>query len=529
MIITILLRRYRLMIGSWLVLLMALAGGTVSAYQSTYQTPAQRLIAVQLNQHNVATTLLYGQLSDPGTPAQMFAWEIGAIATILAAVMGVLVAVAVTREAEDDGTLELVRSCGVDPRGPLRAAFGLLVLVSALITLGCAVVDGAWVGRVDGVTWPGAVTFGGVVGLTFLLVAMTTVVLAQVGPTAVAARSLGFAAVGVAFILRAVADTRHVGGLNWLTPLGLRAIIRPFDGDRWPVLAAALMVIAVLARLAEVLSGHREYRGGLLPRGSGSAARLEVGSAVGFALRLARRSILAWTAAVGTIGALFTALGSGVVQQARSADLGGFLGTQLGTRDPVSGYFAYVGTVLGLVVCAYAVLCVLGYRQNELAGRTDQILTTGLRRWAPLAAQTAVAALGSACVLLAAGTLTALIAPLVIDGPDVAAQAFFYVVSQWPAALAVAGWTALLLGLRPQLAWLAWVPLIVSGVLALLGQLLDISQGVRDLGLFQHTPDVASASTGIGDLLGLLVLVAVAVLACLVALAGVTRRDVSAG
>ena len=45
----------------------------------------------------------------------MFAWEIGAFATILAAIMAVLVAVALTRAAEDDGTLELLRSCGVDP------------------------------------------------------------------------------------------------------------------------------------------------------------------------------------------------------------------------------------------------------------------------------------------------------------------------------------------------------------------------------------------------------------------------------
>ena len=38
--------------------------------------------------------------------------------------MAVLIAVAVTRAVEDDGSLELLRSCGLAPRQPLRSALG---------------------------------------------------------------------------------------------------------------------------------------------------------------------------------------------------------------------------------------------------------------------------------------------------------------------------------------------------------------------------------------------------------------------
>ena len=132
-LILLLARRRRGTLISWLLLLIALGGGTAYAYQNTYGTAGQRRAAVELAQQNRATTLLYGRLPDPGTPAQMFVWELGAIVTILTAVMAVLVAVAVTRAVEDDGSLELLRGCGVTPGRPLRAALMLLTGVAILL------------------------------------------------------------------------------------------------------------------------------------------------------------------------------------------------------------------------------------------------------------------------------------------------------------------------------------------------------------------------------------------------------------
>jgi ABC-2 type transport system permease protein len=520
------IRRHRVLMTSWSVLLIALAGATVSAYQSTYPTPEQRRVAVELAQHNAATILLYGNLPDPGTPAQMFAWEIGAIATILAAIMAVLVAIALTRAAEDDGTLELVRCCGAGPRAPLRSALAILALVAAILTLGCTVAAGLNAGRVDAVTWPGAAAFGSVVGLTFLLVAVLAVALAQIVPTAGGARILGFAAVGAAFGVRSIADTQHVGWLNWLSPLGLRATVRPFTGNRWWALAAYLTLAVVLAWLATVLHDRREYRAGLIRQCNLHDTHLNIHSSLGLAARLARQPVLTWTIAVAAIGTLFSAMGSGVVKQSQGGDVGGFLGAQLGAGDPVAGYFAYSGTIVGMVAASFAVLSVLRGRHDETGGLTDHVLAAGIRRWAPLAAQVAVTALGTAAVLVATGALSALVAPLVIDGTDIAGRSFGYVAGQWPSAMAMAGWTALLVGRWPRLSWLAWVPLVASATLALLGQLLGVPRSVRDLGIFQHVPDIATPSPNIQ---GLLILLAFATAATLLGVAGITRRDIITG
>ncbi|GAA3394991.1 hypothetical protein [Cryptosporangium minutisporangium] len=524
----LLVRRHRLLLSAWPLLLVVLTGATVTAYQDTYATDAQRQAAAELARENAASTLMYGELPEPGTVAQMFAWEVGAITTILAAIAAVLVAVAATRATEDDGTLELVRSTGTDPRTPLRAALVVLVGVASVLAVGSATavaLVGA-LGGVDAVTSSGAAAFGAVLGATFLLVGTGAVVLAQVAPAAGGARALGLAAVGLAFAVRAIADSQDLRWLNWFSPLGLRATVRPFTDNRWWVLLVALLASAALARLGTALAARREYGAGLVPAPPLRTSRLHVRSSLGLAARLDRRSILIWTVGVASLGTLFSAMGSGVVEQSRDQELDGFLGSQLGTADPVAGYFAYSGTVVGLVVCAYSVLSVSRYDRDETAGRTALILTAGVRRWVPLAAQLGATALGAAIVLTATGLLGALIAPSVFTGSSVATRALGYTLGQWPAAMVMAAVAALLVGCRPRLVWLAWVPLAASGVLALLGELLGIPRAVRDAGIFQHVPDIAGPDPYYG---GLALLLAVALVGVVLGLVGATRRDVVAG
>lgn len=525
--VRLMLRRHRLLIFSWAGLLMALSGGTVSAYQSTYDTVAERRLAVEAARQEAASTLLYGRLPDPGTPAQMFVWEVGAFVTLLAAVMAVLLAVALTRAAEEDGTLELLLTWGADRRIPIRSAAAVLLAVATVLTLGATIALGLAVGRVDGVVWPGALAFGSVVGVTFLVLGALTMVLAQLVTTARAARVLGFAAFGVAFGARAMGDGLPGGGwLNWLSPLAMRSTAGPFTHDRWWVLALYLAVAAALAGLAVRLSDRREYGAGLLPSRVTGDARLNIRSGLGLISRLSRGTVLVWIVAVAAVGTLFSAMGSAAVQRSREGDIDGFLGAQLESGDPTAAYFAYSGTVVGLVVTAFAVLNVLRAGRDEQDGLTDHMLAAGTRRWKPLAWSVTVTAAGSAAILLVTGAAGALIAPMTITGTDIAVRAFTYCVGQWPAAMAAAGWTALLVGLRPRSAWLAWAPLAASGVLALLGGLLGVPQAIQDLGVFRHVPDPAAPSPDIG---GLVILVIVAGVTTLAGLAAVTRRDTALG
>ena len=522
----LLLRRHRLMIGVWVVLLCAVTAAAVGQYQSAYRTRADFEANARLSEENVASTLLYGQLHFPGTPGLMFVWELGAFLTILAGVLGVLLSVALTRAEEEGGTLEVLRGMGVRATSPLVAALTVLSGVAVVLALGITVVTGVVGEGVDDVDWPGAVSLGVVVGLTFALFAALGVLCAQLAPTAGGASLLSFAILGLSFATRAYADVQQVEWLNWFSPLGLRGLVRPFERDRWWPLLIVLVVVMVLTVVASMLQRRREYGTGILRRRAESDSSLSVRSSFGLLARLSRASVLVWLVVVAAIGTLFAAMGSSVVTMSQDgAPNEGLLGTRLQT-DPVTGYFAFSGILVALMTCVYAVLAVLRARRDETAGFTDQVWGTGISRWRPLGAQFGIAASGSLLILLVTGALCALIAPQVIDGDDVAARAFGFVVGQWPAVLAIAGGAVLCVGLLPRLTWLAWLPLATSGTFALLGDLLGIPQRVLDLGVFRHVPDVAASHRPV---LALLVLVAIAALATSGGILSIIRRDVELG
>jgi hypothetical protein len=164
-------------------------------------------------------------------------------------------------------------------------------------------------------------------------------------------------------------------------------------------------------------------------------------------------------------------------------------------------------------------VCLAVYRK-----RPNTILAGGIRRWTPLVCQVAVTAVGCAVILTTTGVVSAIFASRFSDGSDVAIRAFAYTVGQWPAAMAMAGWTALVVGCLPRATWLSWVPLVAGGAIALIGELLGLPQSIRDLGPFQHIPDVTSSGTYVH---ALLVLVALAVCTSLLSAMGIARRDIT--
>jgi ABC-2 type transport system permease protein len=219
-------------------------------------------------------------------------------------------------------------------------------------------------------------------------------------------------------------------------------------------------------------------------------------------------------------------MGAGVVEQSRDGDVGGFLGAQLETTDPVAGYCAYTATLLAMVVSAYTILQVLRHREDEGAGRIGLIVAGGVRRWVPLAAQVAAAVVGSAAILIITAAAGAAIASVTIDGHNPGLRMFTFIAGQWPATAVMAAGAALLAGIWPRATGLAWLPLIAAGTLALLGQLLNIPQQIRDVSPFQQVTDPLAANT---DWSGPTALLLIAAIATGCGLAGINRRDMTAG
>ena len=489
----LLARQYAAWTTTWLFIVGTVVVVTVPAYTSTYPDEAARRVAVELAQNNAATTLLYGRLPGPGSPGQMFVWETGTFVTLLVAVLGVLVAVRLTRGAEQEGTTEMVRAAGLGRLAPLTATFVVLAVVGAILGLVSTVGVGFRAGQVDGVDWPGSFAFGSVVALTFVLTALITVILAQLFPTAWSARVAGALALASGFVLRAAADSQHHPWLHWITPLGLRATVEPFTSNSPRPLIVSFVVVILLAVVATALERSREIGGSVLRFSTTRVRRIRVSSPLGLAWRLGRATTVWWVAGIALGGALFTAMGSSVVETARQGRLsGGFLEAQLAGGDPASAFFGYTGTVVAIVVVASGILSTLEAVTEERSGPGEYLRATGTSAARMLAGHLGVALIGSALALGSTAALIAIVAPQAVSSPGIGGEAFQQVIGQWSGVLVLLGPAILLAGWAPRLAWLGWIPYAAGVVLALLGTLLGLPQALVDLGPFDPAQGVTT-------------------------------------
>src|SRR5664279_3493192 len=100
----------------------------------------------------------------------------------------------------------------------------------------------------------------GLTGLVFTAVAGVT---AQLTGNARPATGLAAAALGAAYLLRAVGDSSGHGVLSWLSwisPIGWAQQTGPYAGERWGVLVVPVVVAAVLGTAAVGLEGPRLRR-----------------------------------------------------------------------------------------------------------------------------------------------------------------------------------------------------------------------------------------------------------------------------
>jgi ABC-2 type transport system permease protein len=190
----------------------------------------------------------------------------------LIGLMSLLLVTRHTRQEEETGRAELV-SAGVVGRYAWLAA-GLLfvlavnVVLAAVTALGFIALD---------LPVAGSITLAvdcGLGGMVFAGVAAITV---QVIEYARPANGMAFAALGAAFLLRAVGDSAtELSWLSWLSPIGWAERFQPFAGERWWVLLLPVALLLVLLVAIAALLVRRDVGGGVLPTRLGPPAAAPV-------------------------------------------------------------------------------------------------------------------------------------------------------------------------------------------------------------------------------------------------------------
>ena len=521
-LVRLILRRDRLLLPLWVLLLGLLPVYQAAAIDQLYATPAALR---QLYDTVVGTPGLLALLGPlfGATLGAITTWRAGLVLTIVG-LASLLTVIRHTRADEEAGRRELLGATVVGRNAPLTAV--LLVTFVADLVLGAVVASGM-VGL--GLPATSSVAYGLSVAAAGWMLAAVGALAAQLTEGAGGARGIGLGALGLAYVLRAAGDTGGQGGglgwLSWLSPIGWAQQTRPYAGERWWVFALAVAFVIVLAAAAFALLARRDVGAGVLAARLGPAtAAPSLRSPVALAWRLHRGMLLGWTVGLavmaGVIGSVADSVNGMASGNAQLKDLLERLGGEKVLSD---AYIAGAMVIFALAAAAYAIQATLRLRTEEEGLRAEPVLATsvGRLRWAT--SHLLFGLLGPTVALVAAGLAEGLVYGLVSGDvgrelPRVLAGALV----QLPAVLVLAGIAMALFGLLPRLASVSWAALAVFAFLVLLGPLMQLSQWVLDLAPFSHIPKVPGADVSALPLAWLLAVTAVLVAA---GLAGFRRRD----
>lgn len=516
------LRRDRLLLPVWIIVITGAVAGTASAIAGLYPGMEQRVALGVTIGSTPALQALTGPVFDSTSVGGLTAWRATILAAVMASLMSITLVARHTRAEEEAGRAELLGSCPLGrhaiPAAAVIMAGGANVLIALLLTLALAG---------QGLPVSGALAFGLAVGGTGWLFTGVAVVAAQAAEHARTANGAAVAVLGLAMLLRAAGDAAGVETLSWSSPLGWAQRVRAFAGERWWVVAVFALAGLALVGLAALLARRRDVGSGLLqPRPGPADAAPGLAGPLALAWRLQRGGLLAWAAGFTVVGAMLGSLAQSVGAVVDdNPQLAAILERMGGAGALVDTFLAAEIGLLGLVAGAFAVQAALRSQAEEAALRAEPVLAGAVSRWAWASSHLALS-LGGTAVILTAGGLAAGLAHGVRTG-EVGEQVIRLVGAAWvqlPAVWVLSGIAMLLFGLLPRLTGLAWAALAAFALLGQLGEVLQLDDWIRSLSPFTHLPQVPGGEVSGAPLLWL---AAVSIALVVAGIGAFQRRDLA--
>lgn len=483
------LRRDRLWWPVWVVVIVVMQTATVGSYATLYPTAADRAALGTTMAGNPSLLALYGPAFDLSNPGGFSAWRVYGYTCLLGGLAALLGVIRHTRGEEESQRMELLRSGVLGRHSSLAAALATVavwsVVSGALVAAGMAA---------QGLPLRGSLVMG--LGLTLAMTTFAAVgaVAAQLVEHARTARGIAGAALGAAYLLRAIGDSSHeLSYLSWFSPIGWAQQSRPYAGERPLVLLLPLVATAALVVVAVGLEGRRDLEAAPFASRLGPP-RGGMRSVYGLVSRLERGSLIGWVVGVAVAGLALGAIAGGVLdlvaQTPAAAEILRHMG---GAGAMVDTYFAALVPLIAAVGALLGVSAVGRLAAEEGDHRVELVLATATTRRRLLAAHLLWAFGGAVVLMLVAGAALALGAAASGEARGLLALTGACL-AQVPAMWVVIGVGAVGVTLGPRYAVAGWVADGFCLFIAWIAPLLGLPGAVLAISPFHHLPHLPGGS-----------------------------------
>lgn len=511
------LRRDRLIIPVWLVVLTVMVYASAAATSTLYRSTAEQVAAARSINASGAIVALYGPILDTHSLGELAMTKMTVLYAVFVAVFLVVLVRRHTRVEEESGRLELVGATAVGAEAPTASALVEAVLVS--LAVGALAALAAIAG---GLHVTGSVAFGATWAGTGLVATGITTVASQLSASARTCAAVTAGAIGVLYVIRAVGDT-SAHWLSWLSPFGWNTQMRAWSEPRWWILLLYVALAAVLVAIGRTLRSRRDLGSGMVAARPGPAVgSRRLADTLALCVRVNSAMLVTWTVAVAALGAVFGAIAPGFGDLLDNDSMREMM-QRLGGRGALADTLvAAVLSMVAIVVTYFAVSVISHSGTDESEGRTEAVLATATSRSRWFWSTVIVAFAGSVWLLLVTGAFLwigygAAGAPAG-SHPDLVVPA---ALTWTPAVWLVAAVAAALLAVRR--AGLGYALPALCLVVTLVGELAQAPGWVTGISPYSHVPQMPTESFALTPVL---VLTGIAAVVLVAAWRWFRRRDI---
>ena len=516
------LRKDRTRIAVWIFAIVMFTTMIGAMLPELYPTGTERQMMAETMKNPAVTFMLgpgYGL--DNYTEGAMMAHYMLAFTAVALGIMSILLTTRHTREDEEYGRIEIIRSLPAGPLSPLSATILILVVTNVIIFL--AVAFGLYFLGYESMDLGGSLLFGASLGAVGIFFAALTGLFAQITANTRSTTGYSFGFLIIAYIIRGIGDVENET-LSLISPLGLILRTQVYVNNYWWPIFVTLGVSAVLFGLALYLNSIRDLGSGFISIKPGkSKGSVFLSSPLGLSLRLQQAPIIAWIIGMFVLGASYGSLAGDLEGFVESSELIRQMLPNMKDFNLTENYTAMLMTVLSMMGTIPVLMHILKLRSEEKRGRTEHLFSGSVSRSSVIGSYTFVAIMYAIIIQLMSilGFWSAahysMEEPIPLD--NLIKAGFVYL----PAIWVMAGLAVLLTGFFPDLTGLIWPYLGFSFFVVYLGDLIELPDWMAKLTPFGHIPQVPIEEISF-PVLAILALLAVGLI--ITGFIGYNKRDI---
>ena len=516
------LARDRIRIPVWLLSIVLFTLVIAAILPDLYTTDMERHIMAETMENPAITVMLgpgYGL--DNYTDGPMMAHFMLAFSAIAMGIMSILLTTRHTREDEEEGRIEMIRSLPVGSLSTLTASFMILVITNVVLSLLTGL--GLYFLGFETMDLQGSILYGASLGAVGIFFAALTGLFAQLTNNSRSTIAYSFGFLIIAYILRGIGD---LGSeiLSLISPLGLILRTEVFVNNYWWPVFVTLGISTLVFALSLYLNSIRDLGAGFIASRPGreEASKL-LSSPLGLSLRLQRTSIIAWLIGMFILGASYGSILGDLEGFVESSEIIKQMLPQAQGYSMTESFISMLMTIMSILGTIPALTFVLKLKSEENKGRTDHLFSRAVSRNEVLGSYTSIGLVSAPIIQLMSllGLWSAGI--FVMEDPVsltiLLKSGMVHLTAMWiMLALAV-----FLIGWIPRLTGLTWLYLGYSFFVIYMGDMLQLPEWLSSLSPFGHIPQIPVEQI---NFLTLAILTIISIILIGAGFIGYRRRDI---